>query len=58
MTYLENEILGLGNTEKPLTSSNTQSGAVAGDEGGRPTNASKGEGLSDSGNVTADRQEE
>lgn len=58
MTYLENEILGLGNTEKPLTSSNTQSGAVAGDEGGRPTNASKGEGLSDAGNVTADRQEE
>lgn len=57
MTYLENEVLGLANGEKPLISSNTQSGAVAGDQGGRPTNASKGEGLSDAGNVTADRQE-
>ena len=56
MTYLENEILGLGNGEMPLKSSNTQSGS-AGDEGGRPTNASKGEGLSDAGNVSADRQE-
>lgn len=56
MTYLENEILGLGNGEIPLKSSNTQSGS-AGDEGGRPTNASKGEGLSDAGNVSADRQE-
>lgn len=56
MTYLENEILGLGNNETPLKSSNTQSGS-AGDEGGRPTNASKGEGLSDAGNVSADRQE-
>ena len=58
MMYLENEILGLSNGEVPLKSSNTQSGAVAGDEGGRPTNESKGEGLSDAGNVTADRQEE
>lgn len=56
MTYLENEILGLGNGEIPLKSSNTQSGS-AGDEGGRPTNASKGEGLSDAGNVSANRQE-
>ncbi len=56
MTYLENEILGLGNGEKPLKSSNTQPGS-SGDEGGRPTNASKGEGLSDAGNVSADRQE-
>lgn len=56
MTYLENEILGLSNGEMPLKSSNTQSGS-AGDEGGRPTNASKGEGLSDTGNVSADRQE-
>lgn len=56
MTYLENEILDLGNGEMPLKSSNTQSGS-AGDEGGRPTNASKGEGLSDAGNVSADRQE-
>ena len=56
MTYLENEILGLGNGEMPLKSSNTQSGS-SGDEGGRPTNASKGEGLSDAGNVSADRQE-
>lgn len=56
MTYLENEILGLSAGETPLKSSNTQSGS-AGDEGGRPTNASKGEGLSDAGNVSADRQE-
>ena len=56
MTYLENEILGLSNGEMPLKSSNTQSGS-AGDKGGRPTNASKGEGLSDAGNVSADRQE-
>lgn len=56
MTYLENEILGLSNGEMPLKSSNTQSGS-AGDESGRPTNASKGEGLSDAGNVSADRQE-
>lgn len=56
MTYLENEILGLSNGEMPLKSSNTQSGSAE-DEGGRPTNASKGEGLSDAGNVSADRQE-
>ena len=56
MTYLENDVLGLGNDEIPLKSSNTQSGS-AGDEGGRPTNASKGDGLSDAGNVSADRQE-
>lgn len=56
MTYLENEILGLSNGEMPLKSSNTQSGSAR-DEGGRPTNASKGEGLSDAGNVSADRQE-
>lgn len=56
MAYLENEILGLGNGEIPLKSSNTQSGS-AGDEGGRPTNASSGKGLTDAGNTSADRQE-
>lgn len=56
MTYLENEILGLSSGETPLKSSNTQSGSSV-DAGGRPTNASKGEGLSDAGNVSADRQE-
>ena len=56
MTYLENEILGLGNGEIPLKSSNTQSGS-AGDDGGRPTNASSGKGLTDAGNTSADRQE-
>ena len=57
MSYLENEILGLANGETPLKSSNTQSGS-AGDEGGRPTNASQGKGLSEAGETTADRQEE
>lgn len=58
MAYLENEILGLSNSEIPLTSSNTQSGSVAGSEGGRPTNESQGKQLSDAGETTADRQEE
>lgn len=52
MAYLENEILGLAANEVPLTSSNTQSS-----EGGRPSNASEGKPLSESGEVTADRQE-
>lgn len=56
MAYLENEILGLKNIEQPLTSSNTQSGATDGGDG-RPTNESKGEGLSDAGNTSQDRQE-
>lgn len=55
MAYLENTILNLSETEVPLTSSNVQS--FSGDEGGRPTNASEGKQLSDSGEVTADRQE-
>lgn len=58
MTYLENEVLGLSGGEVPLKSSNTQSGATAGDQGGRPTNASQGKQLSDAGETTADRQEE
>lgn len=49
MSYLENDILKL--TEKvwnrPLVSSNTMSHSEG--EGGRPTNASKGEGLTESG---------
>ena len=49
MSYLENDILKL--TEKvwnrPLVSSNTMSHGEG--EGGRPTNASKGEGLTESG---------
>ena len=52
MSYLEDEILELA-TKKwthPLISSNTQS--TLSDEGGRPTNASKGEGLSESGEQT------
>jgi len=55
MTYLENTVLKLYKKEVPLTSSNTQSGAV--DEVGRPTNAEDGKGLSDSGNTSADRKE-
>lgn len=54
MSYLENEILNLSVNEVPLKSSNVQSADTT-DEGGRPTNASQGEGLSDSGNTTADR---
>ena len=57
MAYLENEVLGLKNVEQPLTSSNTQSANAADGGDGRPTNESKGEGLSDAGNVTQDRQE-
>jgi len=52
MYYLENSILELPDKEIPLTSSNTQSAS----EGGRPTNAENGEGLSESGNTSADRQ--
>jgi len=55
MAYLENTVLKLYKKEIPLTSSNTQSGAV--DEAGRPTNAEDGKGLSDSGNTSADRKE-
>lgn len=54
MLYLENEVLGLKELEVPLTSSNTQSADsdAATDDGGRPTNASKGKDLSDAGAVT------
>ena len=54
MLYLENEVLALKELEVPLTSSNTQSGDsdAATDDGGRPTNESKGKDLSDAGAVT------
>lgn len=55
MSYLENTVLNLSEKETPLTSSNVQSGAT--DEGGRPTNADDGKGLSDAGNTSADRKE-
>lgn len=53
MAYLENEILNLVDSEKPLTSANVQSGASI-DEGGRPTNASKGKGLTEAGETSAE----
>lgn len=46
LAYIENTILKLSDNEIPLISSNTQSGDS---EGGRPTNESKGEPLTDSG---------
>lgn len=46
MMYLENNILDLSSKEIPLTSSNTQS---TDNNGGRPTNASEGKPLTDSG---------
>lgn len=46
LAYIENTILKLSENEIPLVSSNTQS---SDNEGGRPTNASKGESLTDSG---------
>ena len=52
ISYLENEILGLADNEIPLTSANVQSG-----DGGRPTNSENGIPLSESGEITADRQE-
>ena len=51
LSFLENNILNLSKNEVPLTSSNTQSS-----EGGRPTNAEEGLPLSESGEITADRQ--
>ena len=47
MAFMENEMLELYANEIPLQSSNTISGEV-----GRPTNESKGEGLTDSGEET------
>lgn len=49
--YLENEILNItvDNFNKPLISSNTMSNS---NDGGRPTNKSKGEGLTESGEST------
>ena len=47
LQYLENTILELNKKEVPLTSSNTQSAPES--DPGRPTNQSKGEVLTDSG---------
>lgn len=47
LQYLENTILELNKKEVPLTSSNTQSSSDS--DPGRPTNQSKGEVLTDSG---------
>lgn len=57
LSYLENNILNLPKNEVPLTSSNTQTTPATSDEGGRPTNESQGEQLSESGEITQDRQE-
>jgi hypothetical protein len=54
MGYLENMLLGLSDNEIPLKSSNTQS---LDSEGGRPTNKSKGEGLTDAGEQTKEDDE-
>ncbi|MBO5970245.1 MAG: hypothetical protein J6S14_17330 [Clostridia bacterium] len=51
LAYLENTVLTMFENEIPMQSSNTMSGD---DEGGRPTNESKGEGLSEAGEQTAD----
>lgn len=51
MLFLENTLLKLQEQERPLTSSNTQSGAPL-DEGGKPTNASKGKALDSAGEQT------
>lgn len=56
MAYLENSILKLSEREIPLRSSNTQSdsGDDITDDGGRPTNKSKGEKLTDAGEKSKD----
>jgi len=51
LSFLENTVLAMYNNEVPMQSSNTMS---SDDEGGRPTNDSKGEGLSEAGEQTAD----
>ena len=52
MSYIEDDILGLGkkNWVTPLISSNTQSSVE--NKGGKPTNESKGEGLTEAGEQT------
>lgn len=54
MAYLENHILKYPEVFVPLSSSYTQTGdmAVAEDKGGRPTNESKNEGLTEAGEQT------
>jgi len=55
LAYLENDILGLTKTSfnRPLKSSNTMSGS-SDDDGGRPTNQSKGKQLTESGEQTSE----
>lgn len=57
LSYLENNVLNLAQNEVPLKSSNVQAGSSTTDEDGRPTNESQGEQLSESGEITDDRQE-
>lgn len=52
LQYLENTILELNKKEIPLTSSNTQSST---EDPGRPTNQSKGESITDSGENTQEQ---
>ncbi|MDF2588214.1 MAG: phage protein [Anaerocolumna sp.] len=58
LSYLENDILEVTETmfKSPLISSNTLS-PDANDKGGKPTNVSKGEGLSESGEQTLENDE-
>lgn len=53
MSYIEDDILGLGKKTwvNPLVSSSVQSGNPT-DDGGRPSNVSQGEGLTESGEQT------
>lgn len=53
MSFLENTILDLASGEIPLKSSHTNSGD---DEGGRPTNKSKGEELTDEGEKSKEKK--
>lgn len=54
MTYLEEEVLGLGTKRwtSPLVSSNTQSGTTSEYEGGRPTSAESGKPIGEAGEAT------
>lgn len=49
MTFMENSVLGLQDIFIPLQTSYTQSG-----DGGRPTSESKGEGLTENGEISKD----
>lgn len=56
MAYLEDDILGVGKNifVRPLISSNTLSNGSVDNAGGRPTNESKGEDLTESGQQTSE----